>query len=948
MNRLNYKVAAVCFFLLLNSQLSAIKFIKNYTRKGPFSQSGYIKDIAVFSGFAYFATSNGLMIFDFKNGNWSNLNKNNSRIPSNYISTIAIDNYNKSIWLGTDSGIVRYSPSVAQEVNKWRVYTKKDGLPDNEITAIAVDQEYVWVGTRYWGVTRFDKKLNRWRPKPYTPLDGLGSTRIYDLVVDGKNIWAGTDDGLSLFDRYTDLWTTFNAKQGLSAKQVTCIDSDGKGIWAGTYGGGLNYFDKETYKFKVYRTADGLADDTVFTVKCDGNHVWIGTFGGVSRFDKTVDSNNWRTLNRNNLKIVDNTITAIALDGNKIWFGSDGEGVSLLDKLTPQAEITGKTEYLQPGLAGIYVSIKDAYSIRSIKLGYRASIYNNSPLNNSGLKILNENDIIGKKEINNFKLATWEIKGLKEGFVYDIVLEVQNSRGEKNSFVYPFVVDNTPPVLNLQSLPESVKSKELFIRGSYLELQLKQAEYSLNDGPFQRISDVNRKRRDFRQKINLRKGENRIRIRLEDIGRHVVTGSKTVLLDEVGPDIILSQNRTNFISADPVYKLNATINEMNLSLVYLNPGKVNLQIVSATNNRYIVKTDLQLQKKTNKFVLVAVDKSGIRNEKKFSVIYNTAAPRIDFDDKLPSKTGSPFYDVKGRWEDKDLLQITIDPGNVTATIDKTNNSFIARIQLNEGFNAVKATAVDEEGNSNTKILQVIYEKGFTRKVSPEDSLKDAKKNYQLYLDYKKKYDQLLVKYQKLLKEIEWLKYEIKHGTKSQVNRPYGPFIPPGNSIFTVKYDRAAGDTMKKIALNYLGNSSAAAIIARFNNDHSRQFFSAAKTLALPNKNLLSHIFNASDQAQTMLTVDILSEIYHRYGKSGSIYQFRVNLLKFVKQRNMLKSSQGNIAIHLKSGHSLLIVRGGSFNFRSNQLKRLMVAQNNKIGYIVFLRKNYLQLFRVEK
>ena len=233
------------FILFLPVFSAAMRFVRNEDMKRldrKFSGARYIKAIAVFRGRVYFATANGLFAYDREHNKWYSFHKGGSPLPSNYISALAVDYKKNHLWIATSDGVARYAPQEKKAFNRWKVYRKRDGLADNETTAIAVDDDYVWVGTRFWGVSRFDKTLNRWRPKPFTPIDGLGANRIYGLVVDGKQVWAATDDGLSLYDRYTELWSNFDAKQGLSAKQVTCLSSDGKGIWAGTYGGGAELF----------------------------------------------------------------------------------------------------------------------------------------------------------------------------------------------------------------------------------------------------------------------------------------------------------------------------------------------------------------------------------------------------------------------------------------------------------------------------------------------------------------------------------------------------------------------------------------------------------------------------------------------------------------------------------------------------------------------------------
>ena len=216
-----------------------VELNRNFPRAANFQRSGYVKDIAAFGDTVWFATANGLVGYDVQRDSWSVFHDGNSPLPSNFVAKLAVDMSEGSLWLATAQGVARYRPNEANAGLRWKVFSKKDGLADEETTAVAIDEEYVWVGTRYWGVMRFDKRQQVWRSAPYTPIDGLGANRIHALAVDGDQIWAGTDDGLSVYDRYADLWTTYDASQGLTARQVTCVDSDGKNVWLGTYGGGL-------------------------------------------------------------------------------------------------------------------------------------------------------------------------------------------------------------------------------------------------------------------------------------------------------------------------------------------------------------------------------------------------------------------------------------------------------------------------------------------------------------------------------------------------------------------------------------------------------------------------------------------------------------------------------------------------------------------------------------
>ncbi|MBI3189645.1 MAG: hypothetical protein HYZ33_03255 [Ignavibacteriales bacterium] len=81
----------------------------------------------------------------------------------------------------------------------WGIITKdQDGLTDNEITAVAVDNDgSLWVGTNQGGINIIVDPTVPYRILPYRPLNGK---RINDILVDPLNQkWVATEQGVFLF-----------------------------------------------------------------------------------------------------------------------------------------------------------------------------------------------------------------------------------------------------------------------------------------------------------------------------------------------------------------------------------------------------------------------------------------------------------------------------------------------------------------------------------------------------------------------------------------------------------------------------------------------------------------------------------------------------------------------------------------------------------------------------
>jgi ligand-binding sensor domain-containing protein len=81
-------------------------------------------------------------------------------------------------------------------LEKWSVFNKENGLVDNFVQAIALDnKDNVWFGTK-GGVSVFDGSA--W--KSYTVKDGLISNIILCIAADKNGaVWIGTDNGVMSF-----------------------------------------------------------------------------------------------------------------------------------------------------------------------------------------------------------------------------------------------------------------------------------------------------------------------------------------------------------------------------------------------------------------------------------------------------------------------------------------------------------------------------------------------------------------------------------------------------------------------------------------------------------------------------------------------------------------------------------------------------------------------------
>ena len=211
--------------------------------------------------------------------------------------------------------------SLTTTAQTWTNYTTTDGLIDNSVYAITIDnQGNKWVGTNN-GVSKFDG--TGWTSYT-TSNSGLATDRVNAIAIDDQgNKWFGTwGGGVSKFDGIN--WTSY-----LPYSIVTsiCLDSHGN-LWFGT-NGGISEFDGTNWK--TFNT-NYLATSFVQSIGIEvSGIIWVGTeFGGVSKFDGT----NWTAFTKANSGLLNDNITCIVIDkqGNK-WFVTGGS-LSKYDDVT--------------------------------------------------------------------------------------------------------------------------------------------------------------------------------------------------------------------------------------------------------------------------------------------------------------------------------------------------------------------------------------------------------------------------------------------------------------------------------------------------------------------------------------------------------------------------------------------------------------------------------------
>jgi ligand-binding sensor domain-containing protein/signal transduction histidine kinase len=250
---------------------------------------------------------------------------------------LLLEDHNREWWVPTGQGLCRYAPVERLEElashNPSRVYTVRDGLPNDEIfrlfedsrgdiwittmaqaravvrweratdsfhsyseadgipiraggpTAFREDRSGIlWLGFYFGGVARYIHGGFQF----FTSADGAPEGFVRKIHLDhAGRLWiASAGGGVSrVDDPGTDKprFVTYTSHQGLSGNVILSITEDRWGRLYLSTGQGVDRLDPETGRVKHFTTADGLVKGEHAVSYCDQHGtLWFGTSHGLS------------------------------------------------------------------------------------------------------------------------------------------------------------------------------------------------------------------------------------------------------------------------------------------------------------------------------------------------------------------------------------------------------------------------------------------------------------------------------------------------------------------------------------------------------------------------------------------------------------------------------------------------------------------------------------------
>jgi len=239
-------------------------------------------------------------------------------LPSNEVQALALDG--DALWVGTSKGLVKLDLSGGAPT----VSPDTPSIGPLNVKAIAVGEREIWIGTLNSGVLRIDKETGRIRS--YTQLEGLPSRHITDVEILGDEVWVASFGGVAYLDREADAWVKFTTEEGLPGNDAVDISLTPTAVWVATSMNGLAVFDRETKTWRSLRREDGLPSDSIRSVVATENAVWLGWYrrnsNGYTKYDLLQDKLFSTTLmEEDEIAPVEDIL--IALSDGEFWVATD-------------------------------------------------------------------------------------------------------------------------------------------------------------------------------------------------------------------------------------------------------------------------------------------------------------------------------------------------------------------------------------------------------------------------------------------------------------------------------------------------------------------------------------------------------------------------------------------------------------------------------------------------
>jgi ligand-binding sensor domain-containing protein len=254
------------------------------------------------------------------------------QILQNTSETRALVYFRNSYFAATGGGLVQFDESGKTEKH----FTVLDGLPESDLTALAVFQDRLLIGTRTKNLLVFDGE----KFENYLWTDRKTDAVTSFLEIDGKLLIGTFNGGLIEFDG--KVFTEIKADEKRISAIIYLFKNSGK-LYVGTFDNGLWIFENSTWSH--FTKTDGLPSNRVVGIAVKDKNLYVATDFGLA----ILEEKRFRTLatlpSLSSLILHENQILLTKADGEISKFDGALKEFST-NKNLQNAQLTATTEKL--------------------------------------------------------------------------------------------------------------------------------------------------------------------------------------------------------------------------------------------------------------------------------------------------------------------------------------------------------------------------------------------------------------------------------------------------------------------------------------------------------------------------------------------------------------------------------------------------------------------------
>jgi len=195
----------------------------------------------------------------------------NIRILQNTDETRWFVRFRNSYFAATGGGLVRLS----EEGKILKHFTVLDGLPESDLTTLAVWNDKLYIGSRSKNLITFDGE----KFENYVWTDRRAQSVTAFAEADGKLLIGTFGGGLLEFDG-VNFGEIKAEKMRIAA--VNCLLKDGAKLFVGTFDNGLWIYESDVWTH--FTTAEGLPSNRVVGIVSNDENLYVATDFGLATF----------------------------------------------------------------------------------------------------------------------------------------------------------------------------------------------------------------------------------------------------------------------------------------------------------------------------------------------------------------------------------------------------------------------------------------------------------------------------------------------------------------------------------------------------------------------------------------------------------------------------------------------------------------------------------------